>query len=136
MILPVQAVCMSVRTHEATTNDEQHRLLERSSTLLSVGVLAAMLAASALAYASLPEAMTIQWRMGLDGTVTTRTVGRTLGVTALPAIAATTWLAIRAVGQYFRSRDDLIGVLCSVSAAATVVLVGFTHLLVLGLNLV
>jgi uncharacterized membrane protein len=127
---------MSVRIHDATTNDESHRLLERSSTLLSVGVLLAMLAASALAYASLPEAMTIQWRMGIDGSVTTRTVGRTLGVTALPAIAAMTWLAIRAVGQYFRSHDDMIGVLCSVFAVATVVLVGFIHLLVLGLNLV
>lgn len=118
------------------SNTDTIELVERASVLVTALSLAAMIAASVLAYSLLPESMTIQWRMGIDGTVTTRAVGTTLGATFLPAFAATTWVGLRVLGAWLESYDDVARALCSLAAAVTVALLGLTHLLVIGLNLV
>ncbi|QSG02426.1 DUF1648 domain-containing protein [Natranaeroarchaeum sulfidigenes] len=123
------------RADSTEIDPDRLRLLDRSSTLVSLGLLAAMVVASALAYATLPSTVTVHWQIGIDGSLSTRTVGRTIGVTIMPVIAATTWTALEAIGRWLGSRDELVGVVCSVLAAATVTIVALAHVLVLGLNL-
>ncbi len=123
------------RTDSPEIDPDRLRVLDRSSTVVSIGLLIAMMVASALAYATLPGTVTIHWQIGIDGALSTRTVGRTIGVTIMPVIAATAWVTLEALGKRLRSRDEFAGVLCSVLAAAAVSVVALAHLLVLCLNL-
>jgi uncharacterized membrane protein len=104
----------------------------RQSTLAAAGVVAAMGALSALAYPQMPERMVTHWNAAGEPD---DSMGRTLGLVALPAVTAATVAVLQVLPtvdpgegiQQFRGAYDAFVVLLAV-------FLGYVHVLVVAVN--
>ena len=63
--------------------------------LSSLGLVVATVAAGVLVAPALPEQMIVGWHVGIDGQIRLTRGPRLLGLTAIPAVSATLYVALR-----------------------------------------